>query len=118
MLRICEGQTTLEKQREFVSTQEPAAEKLNPHPPNSCLQAILVFPLLFPCPLSPGEVLKSGLGIIFGIPKEFPGNAPPMRALPLAFLDDAAEREKLAILNADTTHPHPRALYIYIYIHI
>jgi len=42
--------------------------------------------------------------------KEDPGNAPPMRALPLAFIDDPDTREKLCIRNANSTHPHPRAL--------
>ena len=37
-----------------------------------------------------------------------PGNAPPMRALPLAFLA-AAQRERLSVANADATHPHPKA---------
>ena len=36
-----------------------------------------------------------------------PGNAPPMRALPLAFLAPA-DLERLAELNADATHPHPK----------
>lgn len=41
--------------------------------------------------------------------KEDPGNAPPMRALPLAYVRDAKIRERLCILNANATHPHPRA---------
>ncbi|CAJ1373170.1 unnamed protein product [Effrenium voratum] len=41
--------------------------------------------------------------------KEDPGNAPPMRALPLAFVDNAEVRQRLCILNANATHPHPRA---------
>jgi len=41
--------------------------------------------------------------------KEDPGNAPPMRALPLAYVEDAKIREQLCILNANATHPHPRA---------
>ena len=32
-----------------------------------------------------------------------------MRALPLAYVDDAAARERLCVLNANSTHPHPRA---------
>ena len=37
-----------------------------------------------------------------------PGNAPPMRALPLAFVDP--ERcQQLCLANADSTHPHPKA---------
>ena len=40
-----------------------------------------------------------------------PGNAPPMRALPLAFVEDPAERERLAIANADATHPHNKARF-------
>lgn len=35
------------------------------------------------------------------------GNAPPMRALPLAFTGDAMV--PLAIINADASHPHPQA---------
>ncbi|CAE8623746.1 unnamed protein product, partial [Polarella glacialis] len=38
-----------------------------------------------------------------------PGNAPPMRALPIAFVDDPVARERLCIANANSTHPHPRA---------
>ena len=38
-----------------------------------------------------------------------PGNAPPMRALPLGFVADPAVRERLALENADATHPHPKA---------
>lgn len=37
-----------------------------------------------------------------------PGNAPPMRALPLGFLP-RIHREKLSVENADATHPHPKA---------
>ena len=37
-----------------------------------------------------------------------PGNAPPMRALPLAFVDRAS-CEKLCRSNADATHPHAKA---------
>ncbi|CAE7244474.1 frmA [Symbiodinium natans] len=37
-----------------------------------------------------------------------PGNAPPMRALPLAFVDPGCCQE-LCRANADTTHPHPKA---------
>lgn len=40
--------------------------------------------------------------------KEDPGNAPPMRALPLGFLGDA-ELDSLAAANADATHAHPKA---------
>lgn len=38
-----------------------------------------------------------------------PGNAPPMRALPLGFVASVADRERLCAANADSTHPHPRA---------
>ena len=37
-----------------------------------------------------------------------PGNAPPMRALPLAFVDPACCQE-LCRANSDATHPHPKA---------
>ena len=37
-----------------------------------------------------------------------PGNAPPMRSLPLAFIPDK-ERERLCVAAADATHPHPKA---------
>ena len=40
---------------------------------------------------------------------EDPGNAPPMRALPLGFVESDVERERLCVANADSTHPHPRA---------
>lgn len=40
--------------------------------------------------------------------KEDPGNAPPMRSLPLAFVADT-DRERLCATNADATHPHPKA---------
>lgn len=39
----------------------------------------------------------------------YPGNAPPMRALPLAFVADDALLVKLSRANADSTHPHPKA---------
>eukprot|EP00929_Paragymnodinium_shiwhaense_P104630 TRINITY_DN6920_c0_g1_i1.p1 TRINITY_DN6920_c0_g1~~TRINITY_DN6920_c0_g1_i1.p1 ORF type:complete len:393 (-),score=70.42 TRINITY_DN6920_c0_g1_i1:197-1375(-) len=39
---------------------------------------------------------------------DIPGNAPPMRALPFAFVADE-HRERLCKANADTTHPHPKA---------
>merc|ERR1719424_2442664 len=35
----------------------------------------------------------------------YPGNAPPMRALPLAFIQDDVELIALARANADATHP-------------
>lgn len=41
--------------------------------------------------------------------KQYPGNAPPMRALPLAFIKDDSLMIQLAIANADATHPHPKA---------
>lgn len=40
--------------------------------------------------------------------KEFPGNAPPMRAVPLGFLPENLI-DAYAIINADATHPHPQA---------
>ena len=40
--------------------------------------------------------------------RPYPGNAPPMRALPLAFVPPG-RRLPMCILNADTTHPHPKA---------
>ena len=40
--------------------------------------------------------------------RQYPGNAPPMRAVPLGFLPP--ERiNAYAIINADATHPHPKA---------
>eukprot|EP00928_Gymnodinium_smaydae_P005345 TRINITY_DN11825_c0_g1_i1.p1 TRINITY_DN11825_c0_g1~~TRINITY_DN11825_c0_g1_i1.p1 ORF type:complete len:606 (-),score=66.17 TRINITY_DN11825_c0_g1_i1:268-2064(-) len=39
----------------------------------------------------------------------YPGNAPPMRALPLAFVADDARLTELARRNADATHPHIKA---------
>ena len=41
--------------------------------------------------------------------KRDPGNAPPMRSLPLAFFADRPERARLCAANADSTHPHPKA---------
>jgi ADP-ribosylglycohydrolase len=41
--------------------------------------------------------------------KTDPGNAPPMRALPLGFVSSAMARERLSAANADATHPHPKA---------
>eukprot|EP00038_Savillea_parva_P014740 m.217170 g.217170 ORF g.217170 m.217170 type:complete len:406 (+) comp28963_c0_seq1:164-1381(+) len=38
-----------------------------------------------------------------------PGNAPPMRSLPLCFFP-LHERARLCVANAHTTHPHPRAV--------
>jgi len=40
--------------------------------------------------------------------REFPGNAPPMRAMPLGFMDSSLINQ-YAIINADATHPHPKA---------
>ena len=40
--------------------------------------------------------------------KPYPGNAPPMRAVPLGFLP-TEQINALAIANADATHPHPKA---------
>lgn len=42
-------------------------------------------------------------------PRVIPGNAPVMRAAIFAFVHDDAERERLAILNANITHPHDDA---------
>jgi len=39
--------------------------------------------------------------------KTIPGNAPPMRSLPLLFLS-TNDRQNLCRTNADTTHPHPQ----------
>lgn len=41
--------------------------------------------------------------------KTYPGNAPPMRAIPIGFVKE--ERiNAYAILNATSTHPHPKAI--------
>eukprot|EP00746_Dinoflagellata_sp_MGD_P022875 gnl/MRDRNA2_/MRDRNA2_153553_c0_seq1.p1 gnl/MRDRNA2_/MRDRNA2_153553_c0~~gnl/MRDRNA2_/MRDRNA2_153553_c0_seq1.p1 ORF type:complete len:441 (-),score=72.60 gnl/MRDRNA2_/MRDRNA2_153553_c0_seq1:432-1754(-) len=40
--------------------------------------------------------------------REDPGNAPPMRSLPLGFVRNA-DREHLCRAAADATHPHPKA---------
>lgn len=40
--------------------------------------------------------------------RDYPGNAPPMRAVPLGFLPSAVINE-YATMNADATHPHPKA---------
>jgi ADP-ribosylglycohydrolase len=40
--------------------------------------------------------------------RDYPGNAPPMRAMPLGFLPSNLINE-YAIINADATHPHQKA---------
>lgn len=40
--------------------------------------------------------------------RPFPGNAPPMRAMPLGFLPSSLIND-YAIINANATHPHPKA---------
>lgn len=40
--------------------------------------------------------------------RDDPGNAPPMRAVPLGFADPERMND-YAIINADATHPHPKA---------
>merc|ERR1712224_48238 len=40
---------------------------------------------------------------------QYPGNAPPMRALPLAFVHDDGLLITLSRANADATHPHVKA---------
>jgi len=40
---------------------------------------------------------------------QYPGNAPPMRALPLAFVSSDDQLVKLSRANADSTHPHRKA---------
>jgi len=40
--------------------------------------------------------------------RDFPGNAPPMRAVPIGFVEDDLIN-RYAIINADATHPHPKA---------
>lgn len=44
----------------------------------------------------------------FQVGRDYPGNAPPMRALPLGFLPEA-DMERISLANADSTHPHPKA---------
>jgi len=41
--------------------------------------------------------------------KKYPGNAPPMRAIPLAFAPES-RMDEWAAINADCTHPHPLAV--------
>lgn len=41
--------------------------------------------------------------------KKYPGNAPPMRAIPLAFAPEEL-MDAYATVNADCTHPHPLAI--------
>ena len=45
----------------------PAYQNLSP-PPNPCRQAILRYLMCFQCFFPPGEILKSGVGITFGVP--------------------------------------------------
>ena len=40
---------------------------------------------------------------------KYPGNAPPMRAIPLGLLKDELINH-YAIINAESTHPHPKAV--------
>eukprot|EP01125_Pyxidicula_operculata_P014088 TRINITY_DN4673_c0_g1_i2.p1 TRINITY_DN4673_c0_g1~~TRINITY_DN4673_c0_g1_i2.p1 ORF type:complete len:242 (-),score=34.51 TRINITY_DN4673_c0_g1_i2:20-745(-) len=42
--------------------------------------------------------------------RKYPGNAPTMRAIPLAFLP-SEDILDVAIANADSTHPHPKARF-------
>lgn len=42
--------------------------------------------------------------------REFPGNAPPMRAVPIGLLHDFNKMKYLSIINATSTHPHPKAI--------
>jgi len=44
--------------------------------------------------------------------RKYPGNAPPMRAIPLGFLPDRGEfnMNEWATENANSTHPHPKAI--------
>lgn len=41
--------------------------------------------------------------------KKYPGNAPPMRAIPIAFVNENLIN-KYATINATSTHPHPKAI--------
>ena len=41
--------------------------------------------------------------------KKYPGNAPPMRALPIGLIDDESKIEQYALINADVSHPVPKA---------
>ncbi len=41
--------------------------------------------------------------------KAHPGNAPPMRALPIGLIEDESKIDAYAVINADVTHPHPQA---------
>ncbi len=41
--------------------------------------------------------------------KKYPGNAPPMRAIPIAFAPES-QIDEMAAVNADCTHPHPLAV--------
>jgi ADP-ribosylglycohydrolase len=41
--------------------------------------------------------------------RRYPGNAPPMRAVPIGFLE-SSKINRLAALNAEVTHPHPKAI--------
>lgn len=41
--------------------------------------------------------------------KQYPGNAPPMRAIPIGFVNDELI-DQYATINATCTHPHPKAI--------
>jgi ADP-ribosylglycohydrolase len=46
---------------------------------------------------------------LFQKDRKYPGNAPPMRAVPIGFLSEDKLRE-YATINATCTHPHPKAI--------
>jgi len=41
--------------------------------------------------------------------RQYPGNAPPMRAIPLGFVKEE-NLDRYAAVNANSTHPHPKAI--------
>lgn len=41
--------------------------------------------------------------------KQYPGNAPPMRAIPIGFVNEQ-DINSYATINATSTHPHPKAI--------
>lgn len=45
----------------------------------------------------------------FQTARTHPGNAGPMRALPISFIADPLVRLQLAVRNSDSTHPHPKS---------
>jgi len=42
--------------------------------------------------------------------RQYPGNAPPMRSIPIGFLNNDDLIDKYSKVNSDVTHPHPKGV--------